>query len=416
MKSFFLITEFYEIFYGIEYNDGLKKSNFKLVENIDITNIENYKKCVFVPSEIVFFSVSFPKNLKKDLKYLQIENEATQKMEQLALNPANYTYIYREYKNVSKKNLTDIYIYIYPKTSANYNINEEYFLVDFFVELLKKKKKEDTHILIIPLKRYVVELFFDNNDLKNIRIAYIEDIEAEKNIVKQINYEEFQKEVADKNIFRLDTEFDKYVEFLNIKQKCDIVEDKILSFLFCYHKNIKPLNVKDKVALFINSSDIKKVILLIMFINIILAAGSGYYFYEFNEANKILKEKYEKLDEIEQKLTSLSKKDAVIKRFINSELNKNLKKLKIPVIIEFLYELKTFCLKNNIKILNMQSVKKKKEIFLKIYLKGMDTEKIKSFFSKNMLVDNFETENIYFVDKEKIIILKVSLKKVSYGY
>jgi hypothetical protein len=337
-------------------------------------------------------------------------------MEQLALNPANYTYIYREYKNVSKKNLTDIYIYIYPKTSANYNINEEYFLVDFFVELLKKKKKEDTHILIIPLKRYVVELFFDNNDLKNIRIAYIEDIEAEKNIVKQINYEEFQKEVADKNIFRLDTEFDKYVEFLNIKQKCDIVEDKILSFLFCYHKNIKPLNVKDKVALFINSSDIKKVILLIMFINIILAAGSGYYFYEFNEGNKILKEKYEKLDEIEQKLTSLSKKDAVIKRFINSELNKNLKKLKIPVIIEFLYELKTFCLKNNIKILNMQSVKKKKEIFLKIYLKGMDTEKIKSFFSKNMLVDNFETENIYFVDKEKIIILKVSLKKVSYGY
>jgi hypothetical protein len=365
MKGYFLIGENFENFYGLEYDEGLKKSNFKIVENVDLMK-EGYKKVVFVPSEIYFFTLSYPKDLKKDLKYMQIENEIFQKMEQLALDVNSYIYTFREYKNLSNKKLTDIYVYIYPKVIFD-KVNEVYLIFDFFVNITKQKQINESFILIIPFKNLVVDMFFDNQELKNIRITFLDDLEQEKIIAKQIFFEEHQKEIADEFIFRLDKEMDDFLNFLKYKQKCNIIEDKILNLMFCNCRKLIPLFEKNKMLLFINNKDLKKVIMLFLILNIVILGGGSYHLYNYYLLKQELNKKESDLSSIEENLLSL-KEYPVIKKFENSEINKNLKKLKIPIILEFIYQLKKFCKDNNINIINISSnIKKKKKILFNIF-------------------------------------------------
>ena len=415
MYGYFVVNENYKHYYGIVYEEGLKKRNFKIVDNIDINRAEGYKKCVLVPEEIVFFSVTFPKDLKSDLKYIQIENEVVQRMESLALDPSKYDFIYREYKNKKNKKLIDVYIYIYPKKEEPSSVNEVYFVADFLVDEVRKSKNEESYIVMLPFKEMVVEFFFLHGELKNVRVVYYSDLDEEAQVALQIFNEEYQTRLEESGVFRLDRDLGRYLEFLKIKEKCCVVRDEVLGFLFAIHTRLKPIKENNRAKLIVNKTELR-LFTLVGFVSVgLVLALSAFLYYESMDMSAQAGRLTKELQNIQAQSNKIASEVGLVKKFESSNILKQVKSLRVPVEVEFLYTLKKYAKAHNIKVLNIEAVKDKKEEYLKIILQGDNIDDMKAYFTNNKLVDKFETVNVYFVGKKVIMIAKVNLVKVNYG-
>ncbi|NPA64817.1 MAG: hypothetical protein GXO16_07560 [Epsilonproteobacteria bacterium] len=444
MRFYIFLKENDQVIDAITYENEWRIDNIKPVDPQEFLNNtklqSSYYTEILNSDEILFYQLEFPKNLKKNLKYLQIENYYISRLEESGLNPQDYTFFTQEFPSHTKKGFVTIYLYILPKhlVESELPLNEIYLLYDFFIVLANRSKNGDLYAVVHQGPYLTTSLIFYKRQLEFFQVSY-NGIPFDPFTLKELVQDKLSLELKDENIFIFSKEEFPlhYFEFLKLKKLGKTIQKYHQAFpnidiVLFFPKLVpaKPIVEKEPIRHYLSPKTFTKIFLVTTLLALGLMGGAiWYYFFVYAP----LQQKIRQLQrEIEDLNLALSETRSQLSRYDLSNLTfiKKLKKLKVPTYVEADFVINRTAKELGAKVINLHieppqkkkkrrssSQKETKSVY-KAFIHFPTKEQIPSFeqnLSKVPLIKELQKEILLTnPDGGFLAAYKITLKEVKY--
>ncbi|MRJ02955.1 MAG: hypothetical protein GXO19_01555 [Epsilonproteobacteria bacterium] len=306
----------------------------------------NYVVGIINSEETLFYKLEFPKSLKENLKYIQIENFFISRLEESGLSSQEYLFFFKEYPHREKKGFITVYLYILPKRVVEHDlaINELYLLYDFFVELGERSSNEDLYAVVHHGYDLVTAMVFHKREMQVLNISY-RNLPFDNGMLRELVQDKLGIDLKEEQIFSFQEDRFPMEYFEFIKQA------KVGKQLLKLHKNYPQINIallfplvlqpkpiiqKEIIRHYLSPEDNRRIIYAVSSIVLIGAFVLSWGYMEYYKLSQEIQVLNNQLEEVQMKL---NRSKATYNRSAISSLSyiKTLRSMPYPLFVEGMF-------------------------------------------------------------------------------
>ncbi|NPA82892.1 MAG: hypothetical protein GXO38_00245 [Epsilonproteobacteria bacterium] len=348
MRFYNYLQENDRIVEAIVYKRSLKKRHL-LQLNVEefVANLHRLESSYLVgilnSEETLFYKLEFPKSLKKNLKYLQIENYAISRLEESGLSSQEYSFFFKEYPSREKKGFVTVFLYILPKRIIEQEmpVNELYLLYDFFIELAQRSSNEELYAVVHYGHDLITSMVFYHREMQILNISY-RSVPFESGMLRELVQDKLGLDLKEEQIFIFgEDRFPKeYFDFLKQgkigKQLAKLHEaypQVNVALLFPLVFRAKPIIEKEPIRIYLSPEDNKRFIYALSFLVLALASGLSWEYMRYYQLSKRFESLGHQLAETQEQIERNKMEQNQI-AISSTNYIKTIKKLPYPLFIE----------------------------------------------------------------------------------
>lgn len=391
-----------------------------------------YLRNNILSADMLFYKMEFPKSIKSNLQYIQIDNFITDTLEQNGLLRSDYALFYRDYVLPKDKKLKTSYIFVIPQTFVNrYPFNELYLVPFFITDLVAKSRQKEAHAVLYRGLTLTMAMIFQDKELLTCTVSMAQDLETEKEMLKALALEKLHKPLEDEQLFLVHEKesLAAYLTFLKLKAFAKTLtkaghEVDPLLFLSLQLPSA-PVQTNNPIKFHLSKRELNTIAAItggLTLLSIGVAGWFGYRYFQTSEELETLRAQKIRLENEKMRLNRMLQPYTSLKK-----LRAHLKKIDLPTYPELFYVLEQAAIHANAEVITMEiekpknlrrSSKKKKETpKLAMFIRFASLASMEEFEKELQtipIIDKIDKEFVTTAQNDKVTKYIFALKRVPY--